>query len=496
MDFMKHIEEIIAKANGSIASKASISTSTGIVAYDLEPLLKQIYPVLTPFRNTFLPRRVSMKGGTSFNAKLLTSVSSVSGGIGVAEGKRGRDISVTEVDVNVAYRTVGQDVSTTIEGEDAAESFDDARAIAQVSMLNANLIEEEILSLFGNGGNIMRAGSSAQTALGTCPTPVLTNNGGGAGTVPAATYNVWCVALTYQGGRNSSVAAGLPGQITVTTNDGFSQVINGGNSAVSAASNAITLGGVGSLAATVAAVRGAFAYAWYVGTSKAAAALAAITYVNKVVITAPAAGTQLANDAKVATDFSLDSYVYDGLITQCAQSTSTAYVKSLDGANLTSNGAAGVNELDAAFVAMYNNGKLDPDQVYLDAGTSMAMNLKVIAGGGAPLFRFNMDAKSSSVDIVGNATVGSYINPITKKLVKLEVHPWFPLGTIFGFSRNLPYTTPNVPVPFRLQARSRDWTEYEWPMTTRTRGRGQYVSAAVMNYVPWSQFLIQNVGQG
>jgi len=495
MDFRQHIEEIIAKASG-FASKASISTSTGIVAYDLEPLLKQVYPVLSPFRNKYLPRRNSMKGGTSFNAKLLTSVSAVSGGIGVVEGKRGRDIGVTEVDVNVSYRTVGQDVSTTFEGEDAAESFDDARAVAQVSMLNSNLIEEEILVLFGNGGNIMRAGSSAQTALGTTPTPVLTNNGGGAGTVPAATYLCFCVALTYQGNRNSSVAAGLPGQLTVTTNDGYSQVINGGNAAVSAQSNAITLAAPGSLAATVAAVRGAFAYAWYVGTSKAAATLAAITPVNKVVITAAPAGTQTANDTKVATDYSLDGYVYDGLITQCAQSSSTAYCVSLDGANLTSNGAAGVNELDAALEDMYARYKLDPDVVLIDAGTAVSINKKVIAGGGAPLFRFNMDAKSSAVDIVGNATVGSYINPVTKKLIKLEVHPWFPQGTIFGFSTSLPYTTPNVPVPFRLQTRSRDWTEYDWPVTTRTRGRGQYVSAAVMNYVPWSQFLITNVGQG
>lgn len=488
------IEEIIAKANG-LASKASISTSTGIVAYDLEALLKQVYPVLTPFRNTFLPRRVSMKGGTSFNAKLLTAIASVSGGIGVLEGKRGRDISMTEVDVNVAYRTVGQDVSTTFEAEDAADSFDDARAIAQVSMLNSNLIEEEQLVLFGNGGNIMRAGSSAQTALGTCPTPVLTNNGGATGTVSAATYNIWCVALTYQGYRNSSIANGLPGQLSVTTNDGSSQTINGGNSAVSAASNGVTLGAPGSLAASVAAVRGAFAYAWYIGTSKASSALAAITQVNKVVITAPAAGTQTANDSKVATDFSMDSSVYDGLITQCAQSSSGAYFKSLDGAALTSNGAAGVNEIDAALIAMYNANKLDPDVIFVDAGTSLYINLRVIAGGGAPLFRFTNSAATGGVDVVGNATVGSYINPITKKLIKVEVHPFFPQGTIFGFSKTLPYTTPNVPVPFRLQARSRDWTEYEWPITSRTRGRGQYVSAAVMNYVPWSQFLITNVGQ-
>lgn len=490
---INQIEEMIAKAAG-MASKASISTSTGIVAYDLEPLLKQVYPVLTPFRNEVLPRRVSMKGGTSFNAKLLLSVSTATGGIGVAEGKRGLDLTLNEQDVSVFYRTVGQDGSTTFESEDAAESFDDARAILMTSLLNLNLIEEEQLVLFGNGGNIARAGSSAQTALGTCNTPVLTNNGGGTGTVAAATYNVWCVALSYYGLRNSSVTAGVAGQIARTSNDGSAQTINGGNSAVSAASNAITLASPGSLAATVPAVRGAFGYAWYVGTSKAAAALAAITTINSVVITAPAAGTQTASATAVATDFSIDSYVYDGLLTQVAQASSGAYFKSLDNAALTSNGAAGINEIDAALVYMYNTYKLDPDLMYMDAGTSTFANLRVLSGGGAPLFRFTLDGQQDRA-IIGNATVGSYINPVTKKIIKIQVHPYFPVGTIAIISKTLPYQTPNVPIPFRLQARSRDWTEYEWPLVTRTRGRGQYMSGGLISYTPWSNALIQNVKQ-
>jgi hypothetical protein len=494
MDYMNRIEEIIAKANGSLASKASISTSTGIVAYDLEPLLKQVYPVLTPFRNSHLPRRTSPRGGTSFNAKLLTSIATATGGIGIAEGKRGVDVSLTEQDVAVSYRTVGQDGSTTFEAEDAADSFDDARAILMTTLLNDNLIEEEQLSLFANGGNIMRAGSSAQTALGTCSTPVLTNNGGGAGTVAAATYNVWCVALTYFGMRWATIAGGLPGQIARTTNDGFSQTINGGNSIVSAASNAITLGGLGSLAATVPAVRGAFGYAWYVGTSKATAALAALTFVNSMVLTAPAAGTQLANDAKVASDFSIDSYVYDGLITQVMQSTSGAYVKSLDGANLTASGAAGITEIDVALKTMYDTYRLGPDFIYVDSGTKRSIDAKIIGGGGAPLFRFNQGADAAR-GVIGNETVKQYYNIYTGKMIPIEVHPYFPLGTVFGAAEKLPYATPNVPVPYRLQARSRDWTEYEWPLVTRTRGRGQYGSFGLISYTPWSNFLLQNVGQ-
>lgn len=497
MDYMNRIEEIIAKANGSLlASKASITTGTGIVAYDLEALLKQVYPVLTPFRNSHLPRRVSSKGGTSFNAKLLTSINTASGGIGVAEGKRGVDVGLTEQDLNVTYRTVGQDGSTTFESEDAAEGFDDVRAILMTTLLNDNLIEEEQLDLFGNGGNIMRAGGSQQVALGTCPTPVLTNNAAAVGTLAAASYICWCVALTYNGARWSTVVGGVAGQIARTTNDGFSQTINGGNSAVSAASNTVVLGANLSVAATVATVRGAWGYAWFVGTSKATAALAAITSGNSMVLTAPAVGTQVATDAKVATDFSIDAYVYDGLITQVEQVNSGAYVKSLDGANLTASGAAGINEIDAALKTMYDTYRLGPDFIYCDSGTKRSIDAKIIGGGGAPLFRFTTDANSTNRGATGNETVKNYYNIYTGKITSIEVHPNFPLGTIFGCAEGLPYTTPNVPVPYRFQARARDWTEYEWPLVTRTRGRGQYVSAALISYTPWSNFLLKNVGQG
>lgn len=488
---MTRIEEMIAKAQGQ-ASKATISTSTGIVMYDLEPLLKQVYPVLAPFRNEALPRRVSSIGGTAINAKRLLSITPATGGIGVAEGLRGGRIGVVEQDFSAIYRTIGQEADLTFEAEDAAQGFDDARAVRTTSLLNSNLMEEERAVLFGNGGNITIAGSSAQTALGTPATPVLAGANTG-GTITAATYLCWVVALTYQGLRNASVAGGVPLTTARTNMDGSTTTTNGGSSNTSAQSNAIVISGTGVLSATVAATPGAFGYAWYVGTSKSAAALAAVTPVNKMSITAPPAGTQTAN--LVTADNSLDGYVFDGLITQVQQTSSGSYVASLDGANLTSNGAAGIVEWDLALTAMYNNYKLDPEEAYIDAGTMQAANKKVLANGGAPLYRFNVDGGSGAVSVVGGGNVGSYVNPITKRLIKLKVHPWFPQGTTFFNSRTLPYQTPNVPVPYRLQPRVADWREYEWVPTTRSRAHGQYLTAAMVVYAPFAFGLIQNQGQ-
>ncbi len=491
---MTRIEELIAKATGQIASKTTITTSTGIAAYNLEPLLKQVYPVLAPFRNKYLPRTVSPIGGTALNAKRLTAINPATGGLGIAEGLRGASIGVTEQDFSAIFRTVGQEADITFEAEDLARGFDDAMAIRTLSLFNSNLMEEERLVLFGNGGNITVSGGSAQTALGTPTAPVLTDNAGATGTVAAATYYAFVVALTYNGLRFSSVANGVQTQIARANNDGSTTTTNGGSSNVSAASNSVTLAAAGSLAMSCTAVPGAFGYAWFVGTSAATAYLAGVTPVNNFTLTAPPAGTQVATS--ITADHSIDSYVFDGLLTQIQNPTSGSYFKSLDGANLTSSSAAGIMEIDAALLSLYDNYKLGPQVMLVDAGTAQSINRKTIAAGGAPLFRFNMDGQSGKVlDVTANSMVGSYLNPFTGQLVKLETHPWFPQGTILGLTTDLPYTTPNVPKPYKLVPRVADWQEYEWPLVSRKRVHGQYLTAALIAYTPWAFFLLQNVGQ-
>ena len=101
-------------------------------------------------------------------------------------------------------------------------------------------------------------------ALGTPAAPSLAAAGSGA-TLPAATYSVIVVALTLEGYRNSSVAAGIATSKTVTGADGKTFAINGGSSNKSAsATQAVTLGQT--LSATVTPIAGAVAYAWFVGT--------------------------------------------------------------------------------------------------------------------------------------------------------------------------------------------------------------------------------------
>src|SRR3954470_2061194 len=143
------------------------------------------------------------------------------------------------------------------EAINAGRHLEDIQARMTFRLLQKLMLKEEMAVLGGN----------ASLQLGTPATPSLSAAGSGA-TLPAATYSVIVVALTLEGYQNSSLTAGVATTKTVTGADGKTFVLSGGSSNRSAnATQAATLGQT--LFASVAALQGAVAYAWFVGTAGA-----------------------------------------------------------------------------------------------------------------------------------------------------------------------------------------------------------------------------------
>ena len=131
-------------------------------------------------------------------------------------------------------------------------------------------------------------GGNRSLSLSAPSTPTLSASGSGA-TLPAATYSVYAVALTFEGFKNSSVAGGVATSQTVTGADGKTYVLSGGSSnKSSAATQAVTLGQT--LLASVPSIQGAVAYAWFVGTA-GNEKLEKISTINSASFSAPLAGT-------------------------------------------------------------------------------------------------------------------------------------------------------------------------------------------------------------
>src|SRR5437016_9354791 len=251
----------------------SISTGTGLVAFDLQTPAKNLYPVVTPIRNP-LPR-VGGGTGTASNWRQVTALTgSGFDAMGwVPEGQRSGQMSYTTATKSASYVTIGEEDAASYEAISAGRHFEDIQARMTFRLLQKMMLKEEMAILGGN----------ASLQLGTPATPSLSASGTGA-TLPAATYSVIVAALTLEGYQNSSLAAGVATTKTITGADGKTFVLAGGSSNKSAgATQAVTLGQT--LFASVAAISGAVAYGWYVGTA-GNEKLEAVTTINSASLAA------------------------------------------------------------------------------------------------------------------------------------------------------------------------------------------------------------------
>lgn len=494
------LKKALADSNPDLlkAWEQSTSATSGLTAYDLEAPAKLLYPVLTPLRNR-IPR-VGGHGGIQANWRAITGINTGGLSAGVSHGNRGGVIASKTQDYLAAYKGLGLEDNVTFEAEYAGETFEDVRAVATEGLLRAVMIQEEFILLGGN----------SSLALGTTPTPVLAASGTG-GNLATATLSVICVALTNDGylavaggnlgntGQQVDVStAVVPGQISRTNADATTDNYGGGSAEKSANATVSVTGPTGSVGGTVTPVTGAVAYAWFWGTA-GSEKLGAITTINSVNITADATGSQLASSLP-ASDNSQNSLLFDGLLAQILKSGSGAYSYSMPtgtagtGTPLTTDNAGGIKEINDAFRAFWNLYRLSPDVLYVNSQELENINSKVIAAGGAPLYRFNVNGENPGT-IDAGIVVGSYLNKFTNRRVRVEVHPAMPPGTMMFFSDQIPYKLSDVRNPVQVRTR-REYYQIEWPLRTRKYEYGVYADEVLQCYFPPAFGVINNIANG
>jgi hypothetical protein len=456
------------------------SATTGLTFYDLEAGAKFLYPVLTPLRNE-IPR-VSGKGGIQANWKAVTGINTSGIRIGVSGGNRGAVMAVTTADYAAAYKGIGIEDNVDFEAQYAGQGFADIRAIAAKVGLEALMLGEELLILGGNG----------TVPLGTTPTPSASVvSTGGALT---ATQYVNVVALTLEGYVNASVAAGIPTSITRTNADGSTDTFGGGSAQKSGQATAtISAGTTNSIVATVAAVRGAVAYAWYWGSSTSNGVLGAITTVNTLTITDAAAGTQTLASLPSA-DNSTNNLVFDGLITQAMKAGSNAYYRSLDGASLSTDNAGGIVEIDAALKSFWDNYRLTPDTIWVSSDQALAISQKILATNSSGAYRIVVNMEQGM--LAGGVMVATYLNRFSMNganVLRVRIHPNMPQGMVLFTSRTLPYPVSGVGNVMCVRTRQ-EYYQIEWPLRTRKYEYGVYADEVLQHYFPPSMGIIANIG--
>lgn len=468
----------------STFSQSGTATS-GLTFYDLELGAKFLYPVLTPLRNQ-IPR-VSGKGGIQANWRAVTAINSTGVRIGVSGGNRGGVMAVTTKDYTASYKGIGIESNVDFEAQYAGQGFDDIRAIAARTGLEALMIGEELLLLGGNGS----------LALGVTATPGLAalTTGGGLGD---GAFRVICVAMTLEGYVNASIAGGIPLSITRTNADGSSDTFGGGSAQKSVTATITLAGGtaVQGISCSVAAKPGAVAYAWFWSAAGGAAGtehLGAITTVNKVSILGVAAGTQLGSDLPAA-DNSRNNLVFDGLLTQAYASDSGSYVAHQNGAPLTGDGEGGIVEIDVALKQFWDVLRLSPDEIWVNSQEALSVSRLLLSGGSSSNLRFTAEIKNGM--IAGGVMVKEYLNRFSMaggQVIPIRIHPNMPAGTILFTTSKLPYPLSNVTNVMQVRTRQ-DYYQIEWPLRSRKYEYGVYADEVLQHYYPPSMGIIDTIG--
>ena len=471
----------------------TISTGTGLVAFDLQAPAKNLYPFVTPIRNV-IPR-VGGGTGTATNWRQVTAlVGSGFDAMGwVPEGQRSGQMSYATASKSATFVTIGEEDAATYEAISAGRDFEDIQARMTFRLLQKMMLKEEMAILGGN----------ASLTLGTPATPVLSASGSGA-TLPAATYSVIVVALTLEGYQNSSLAAGVATTKPITGADGKNFTLSGGSSDQSAnATQAATLGQT--LFAAVTAIQGAVAYAWYVGTA-GSETLQAITTINSASFSAPLAGSRQAATAITADNSANANLAYDGLLTTAFKSGSNAYVNIMasgtagTGTPLTSSGRGSVVEIDTMFQTMWNNYQLSPTVLYVNVQELKNITAKVLSNASAPLLRYEVSGDGNAYDLAAAGAVSFYFNPFALNgglRIPIRIHPRVPPGTIVGWAENLPVQYQSNEVPNVAEVKTRqDYYQIDWPVVTRQRQVGVYAEEVLAVYAPFAMGVITNIGNG
>jgi hypothetical protein len=470
----------------------TVSTATGLVAYDLQAPAKNLYPVVTPIRNA-LPR-VGGGTGTATNWRQINSITgSGYDAMGwVKEGQRSARMSYSTSNKSASFVTIGEEDAATMEAINAGRGFEDIQARMTMRLLQKTMLKEEVALLAGN----------ATLSLGTPGTPTLSASGSGA-TLATATYSVIAVALTLEGYLNSSLSAGVATSQTITGADGNTFVLNGGSSNKSAAATqAVTLGQI--LFASVTAIQGAVAYAWYVGLA-GAEKLEAITTINSASFAAPLAGTHQAATAVTADSSVNADYAFDGLLTAALKSANNAYVKIMatgtagTGTALTASGRGSIDEIDTMLQTMWDNYELSPTCLYVNAQEIKNITTKVLSNTSGPLLRYE-GGGANGYDLTASGWVSFYMNPFALGggiKIPIRIHPRVPPGTILGWAENLPVQYQSNEVPNVAEVKTRvDYHQIDWPVTTRQREVGVYAEEVLAVYAPFAMGVITNIANG
>jgi hypothetical protein len=168
---------------------------------------------------------------------------------------------------------------------------------------------------------------------------------------------------------------------------------------------------------------------------------------------------------------------YDGILPVCTGADS-GYVKRLNTTLSTSNPGS---EWQAAFAALYDNVKADPDRTLLNGSDrkQLSDSLKTSSSSN---YRMTITQDQLTGVTLGDV-VNTIINEVTGKGVSVEVHPWLPQGNAPIISDTLPLPDSEVSDVWAVY-NVQDMMGVDWPVNQFAFESSSYWFGTLVCYAP------------
>jgi len=484
VDALNQIGDILGK-NFTLTSPLS----SGLVPFDLAAPSKLIYPVFSPLRNK-LPRVQGM--GTSRRTKVITGVQGSQTPSGSNAPKRWSIAesnpatawpntlpasgSQTAVDVSIPYKFFGISEALSWLAQFSGSGFEDVSALANLVLMQEAMLAEEYEIIWGTG-----------TALTTpnAPTVAIRTAGSNETAIAAAgtgnSYYIRVTATNIYGETVMSAAAeaavaaqtGKVLDVTMPTNvKGASQfniyisaAATSGSAPASRTSYFLQASGVGGSKFTI---QGSLASS---GTNPPASD----------------SGTSSANDYEgllsiLSGHAAADASVYPSGF-------QAGYVNSAVGTRMT------LAALSTALQKVWNGPgafRADPTDLICEASDGKQLSDDIIAQGGSGQgYRLNI-GQGEINSVTGGIAVSSLVNPVTRSLINIMVHPWWLQGTAFLMSYTMPMPLTNISNIFEV-TNVQDYLSVSWPVIDPTYRYSLFLYGALVAHAPQYCALLQGL---
>jgi hypothetical protein len=424
--------------------------------------------------------------GTSYRAKVITGISGSQTG---SSGGQFVDIAIPElvtgggsmanwplnlpasgnqdsVDISVPYKFMGLSENVSWLAQFSGQGFEDVSALANLILLQEMMLNEE--------AQIIGATSTALATPGTPTATARTPNAGEtvlSGTITNNTVNVVVTAANWYGETAISAAAAVTGVATGT------DVID----------------------VTIKPVPGALWYNVYtsVGTSSTSYFRFATGVGGQNYTLQGAVPTTVA--APLGDTGTYSPYRFEGLVPTLAghsQGAGQVYPAGWQGGyvNQAVGDTLSINVINTALKALWDSPgayRADPAELVGEGGDIMRLSNAIVQSPNATNYRL-MVQQSDTPGIQAGAAVSEFVNPVTRSIVRIMVHPWLPQGTATLMSYTLPFSWSNVSNVWEMNM-VQDYLSIGWPVIDATFRYSAFTYGALVANAPQYSGLLQGI---